>query len=55
MICAPALLPELFVESPIPADPISDEATEAIARLLWAAAENDSKPQLEPTRQEAAR
>ena len=28
MICAPALLPELFAETPIPAGPISDEAAE---------------------------
>jgi len=38
---APALLPELFAETPIPAGPISDEAAEAIALLLWAAAESN--------------
>ncbi|MFZ1936394.1 MAG: hypothetical protein WCB27_15620 [Thermoguttaceae bacterium] len=45
MICAPALLPEVFAETPIPAGPISDEAAEAIARLLWDAAEDDSEHQ----------
>jgi len=41
MICAPALLPELFTETPVPRGPISDEAAEAIALLLWTAAECD--------------
>ena len=40
MICAPALLPELFAETPIPARPISDEAAEAIALLLWQTVED---------------
>jgi hypothetical protein len=43
MICAPALLPELFTETPIPAGPISTEAADAIARLLWEAAEGDDE------------
>ena len=48
MICAPALLPELFAETPIPAGPISTEAADAIALLLWTAAESDGQTQ-EPT------
>ena len=39
MICAPALLPELFAQTPIPAGPISDEAADAIALLLWQSVE----------------
>jgi hypothetical protein len=41
MICAPALLPQLFVETPIPDGAISDEAANAIAALLWQAAEDE--------------
>jgi hypothetical protein len=41
MICAPALLSELFDAPPIPAGPISTEAADAIALLLWEAAEGD--------------
>jgi hypothetical protein len=45
VICIPAQLPELFAETPIPRDPISDEAADAIARLLWEAAEGNSEHQ----------
>jgi hypothetical protein len=50
MICAPALLPALFVETPIPAGPISDEAARLIAALLWAAAEEDLRQESNPTK-----
>jgi hypothetical protein len=41
MICAPGQLPELFAATPVPAGRISDEAAEAIARLLLEAVENE--------------
>ena len=49
MICAPAQLPELFAEMPVPAGPISTEAADAIARLLWSQAERDDANQEEDT------
>jgi hypothetical protein len=45
MICIPAQLPDLFSETPIPAGPISTEAADVIARLLWDAAEDDEQSQ----------
>ena len=39
----PAQLPKLFAETPIPAGPISPEAAEAVAQLLWEAAESDEE------------
>jgi hypothetical protein len=45
VICAPALLPDIFAETPVPAGPISDEAAEAIARLLWQAAAEEAEQQ----------
>jgi hypothetical protein len=41
MICSPDKLPQIFAETPIPRGAISAEAADAIARLLWEAAEND--------------
>jgi hypothetical protein len=45
MICAPAQLPELFAETPVPSGPISAEAADAIARLLWAVGEGGQSDQ----------
>jgi hypothetical protein len=36
-----ATLPELFADTPVPNGPISDEAADAIAAILWAAWERD--------------
>ena len=47
MIAASAQLPELFADTPIPAGPISTEAADAIARLLWTQAERDDAHQEE--------
>ena len=45
MICAPALLPELFAETEIPTGPISEAAADLIARILWDAAEGNEEQQ----------
>jgi hypothetical protein len=42
-ICAPAQLPELFAETPIPSGPITDAVTEAIAKWLLEAAEENKQ------------
>jgi hypothetical protein len=39
VICEPALLPAIFGEEPEPSGAVSDSAADAIARLLWDAAE----------------
>jgi hypothetical protein len=41
VIYLPATLPELFADTPVPNGPISDEAADAIAAILWAAWEQD--------------
>jgi hypothetical protein len=43
MICVPSNLPAIFAGTPVPAGPISTEAVEAIARILWDAAEGDGE------------
>ena len=45
MICAPAMLPDIFAGTPVPVGPISDEAADAIARLLLEAVEDDGEQQ----------
>jgi hypothetical protein len=54
MICAPALLPELFAESPVPAGPITDQAAEMIAWLLLEATKGDGEQAANQSREEAA-
>ena len=38
MIAPATTLADAFVETDVPAGPISDQAADALARLLWAAA-----------------
>ena len=41
MISVPNTLPAIFADSEVPAGPITDEAAEALAALLWAVAEEE--------------
>jgi hypothetical protein len=47
VICRPSTIGDCFAETPIPAGPISDEAADAIARILWEAVEDNTDRQAE--------